>query len=693
MLRHGLRCLHVLAEIAAGILLLAIVALAGLAWRLSQGPLELPWLVHRVQEAVAAQSPGTQVAIGRLSLAWEGWQSGADQPLDLRLEAVRLTDPGGRLVFAVPRAAVTLSPAALLAGRVVLRSVELDGLRLRLRRDAEGAVSLDLGALAEAADAGAPPPAPGPPPSTPAPPPGPTPLAELARPAGTDREAISSALRQLRLVRIENAAVTVEDARLGATWSMPRATLRLQRAAAGGMAGEASAELALGAEQARLVAQIALRPDGEASLRAEMGPVQAATLARGIAALAPLAALDAPLSLRAAAAIGADLTPGPWSLDARAGPGSLAIAEGRVPLRDLVLTVAGEGGMPLDLRLDARLAAPGGDPHLTARAAIARPGGVWQARLEAALDRVSFADLPSLWPDGTDHGARRWILANIPTGIAHDATLRAEATATDLADPEIRSLHLALTGTDLAVHWLRPVAPLEGVSAALSMDGTDSLTIGAIAGHTAGLAVHDGVVRIDGLSAPHQVAHIEAGIDGPVADAMALLRSPRLHLFDHAGLDIGSPGGSLAARLRVTLPLEDAVRIDDIPIEARVKLTGARAAGLVAGRDLTEGDLDLRVTNDGLWAEGSAALAGMPATLGVHLDFRAGPPSQVVQQAEATLRATPRQMAAAGFDGGEMIAGTAALTATWQRQRGGAGTLGLTAGLQEAALAFPRPNS
>ena len=40
------------------------IALGGLAWRLSQGPLDLPWLATRLEEAANANGGPTRLAVG-----------------------------------------------------------------------------------------------------------------------------------------------------------------------------------------------------------------------------------------------------------------------------------------------------------------------------------------------------------------------------------------------------------------------------------------------------------------------------------------------------------------------------------------------------------------------------------------------------------------------------------------------------
>ena len=179
--------LHWLVTLAITLVVLGSVGVAALAWRLSQGPVDLAWFTNRLEDAANANGGPTRLAIGTAALAWEGFRMGVDRPLDLRLTDVTVIDQAGGRRMNIPRADVSLSIYELLFGRVVPRAVTLDAPQLTLVRAADGTLSLDLGSLTEATEGG-----------EPAPTEQATPiadlLAELARPAGSDRSRSSNAL-------------------------------------------------------------------------------------------------------------------------------------------------------------------------------------------------------------------------------------------------------------------------------------------------------------------------------------------------------------------------------------------------------------------------------------------------------------------------------------------------------------------
>ena len=111
-------------------------------------------------------------------------------------------------------------------------------------------------------------------------------------------------------------------------------------------------------------------------------------------------------------------------------------------------------------------------------------------------------------------------------------------------------------------------------------------------------------------------------------------------------------------------------------------------AGIVAGRDLERGSVRLDATQDGLKATGPAEVGGIPAQLAVELDFRQGPPGQVVQRITATGRATAKQLGANDLDVDWVVQrGQVGLAVAYTAQRDGQAELRVRADLRDAGLA------
>ena len=663
--RHTGRLLHWIAEIAIALLIIVVIGVGALAWRLEQGPLDLPWLVPRIEAAANTSVAPAHVSIGTASLAWEGFHGGSDRPLDIRLSGVRATDTDGRLIAEIPRAAVTLATRPLLLGRIVPYAAELEGVHLSLIRTAAGDLAFDTG------------------------------QADAAPTAGTS---LSGLVNELRRLRLREMSFTVSDRELGLSWQATQLSIDLRRAAPGELSGTANAALDFAGQHLELSAEAAPRHDHQGTtLQFALTPLTPAAIAAAAPALAPLAAVDAPVRLSGRADLDPAFTLAGLRIEARAGRGRLLVGRGSLPVANALVHAS---GTPERFNLEfARLElAPRESGPFTVihgTASVRRDASAIQATVDLALDQVAFADLPALWPEGLGGpGSRRWVTENIPSGVARNGRLQvALQTPADLSDVQLMSISGGVDGQDLTVHWLRPVPPFERADARLTFASPDEIDIAVRSGRVGTLALIGGKVSLTGISAHDQFADITADIAGPLADAFALLKQPRLNLFAHRSLPLQGVSGGMTAQITVArLPLRDQLSMDDVHIGASGTTTDGRLSGIVAGQNLDRGALQWQAGNDGMKVGGTAVLAGIPAQLSAELDFRSGPPAQVLQKISVSGTAQARQLADVGLDVSDMMSGAAGLQASWQSRRDGSGDASVRADLASAQLNVPRLN-
>jgi len=184
-----------------------------------------------------------------------------------------------------------------------------------------------------------------------------------------------------------------------------------------------------------------------------------------------------------------------------------------------------------------------------------------------------------------------------------------------------------------------------------------------------------------------QLGAIQVDLVGSVADTLALLRQPRLHLLSQHPMELRNPSGQVTAALSVDLPLDERDTIDQVAIHASGQLSALHLGGVLAGQDLNDGQFDLDVTNDGLKLDGACELAGIAADLAVQMDFRAGPPAQVLRRFAVSATASAQQLAKAAIDPGRSLGGSVSGKATLIERRSGAGEASIEADLGKAALA------
>jgi hypothetical protein len=676
---------HRLLALALGVVVLASLGLGAGLWRLSQGPINLAWLARKLEVEANQGANPVHLEIGAASLAWEGWRGAVDRPIDLRLSHLLARDTNGREIAVIPLAEVSLALGPLLRGRLAPRAIVLDIEDLHLVRDADGTLAL-FPARTRAGTARA------------------TPLARLAGES-------SITLAALRRLRLESSKITVIDDQLGLTWRINAAHLDLARVAARAFTGRLDATLAVAGQNiplaARMIPETAAAGPA-ARISARIGPLVPAQLAAAASGLAPLKALDAPLSadvtLIPAADLGLAGGIGSWWQQVEAvlalGSGHLALGEGVVPIASGRLVLAAD---PVQLTLrefSLALAAPAGsaNPLITGSGRATRhQDGRLALTLGASLDALPLGDVARYWPAGLADAARAWISTNVTAGRLHDLHLDLTASlAPDGGAPVLERISGGASGDDLTIAWLAPMPPITHGHAVLRLDSADALTIAADAGvvaTSAGGAVHltNGTMHITGLTAKDQMAELRLALGGDVADALALLAHPRLHLLDAASLSrLHDPSGDFTGTLAVKLPLDQHVGIDQIAIDAAIDINKLHLAALLAGRDLDDGAFTLAVNKDGLTASGRARFAGVAARLALAGDFRAGPPDQILARARLEAPIDTPALAGFGIDAGARLIGTLPLTADFISRRNGQGTVSLAVDLTPAAIA-PAP--
>jgi hypothetical protein len=683
--------------LTVALVVLGLAAGAALAWRLSQGPLDIDVAARRIEAAFNLPDAPTRLSIGHAAISWNGYADGAGQGLQLLLQAVHITGPADRPIADVDRVELTVSMARLLLGEVVPRAVRLSGLNLSLLRDAAGDVSLDLGGLTLSDDS---------PGDDPAGPTLRTTLAELARPprlpGSRPKRPDLQHVEELESVRIDTAVLHLHDPALGSAIRLDILSLDLQRQPRGGVHGTAAAAIALGATRDTVVLRADLAPNGGTQVQLAFSPVNASAVQAAEPALATADVLDAAVQGSAMLQLDPQLRPLAAALQLDAGGGRMRVADG----------VIGFDSLSLGAQATWDGDAPGwGRPqHLTlsrAKAVVHAPGGSWPTTItasghldqnragydgdaEATLDHVNFADIGALWPKALGGHIRPWLVPNVTAGVARDGAVKARFRASrDFSDMALTAIDATAKGDDVTIWWLRPVPPVEGAQAVLTMNNPEYMDIAVSAARQGTLALGNGLIHFYGMAEKDQFMTLGADLAGNVPDLMALLANPTLQLLSRSPIPIHNPGGTVKGHLGVSMPMKDVVAFEDIRIQTTARATGLHLGAVVAGRDLDQGTIQVDAGSDAFHAGGKALLGGIPADLTFDMDFRDGPPSQVLQRATATARASAPQLAKAGLDPGALMpTGTGLFNAKYAQRRDGGGEIAVTADLKEAGLAL-----
>jgi uncharacterized protein DUF3971/AsmA-like protein len=585
--------------------LIAVVALlvAAFAWRLSMGPLALDFLGPYVADAIASAQPGLVARIDHTLVSLE--QGGT---VDIVARGVRLRRRDGEARLTLPELSLGLSLRAALRGvlaptRIVLRQPEL-----RLKRGTDGTFRIGLGEDEPGAGDWAE-----------------NLLHDLAVPP--DRQ---GPLGYLAQVAVRDAGLTVDDRALGVTWRAKRADASMFRTDDG-----IFGDMALTVERAA-GGETQLRSDfryvsGQDRLAVQLGfsDLRPALFASAAPALAPLAAVDVPLSgqVRLELDTAALRISDAWC-DLSLGAGRLvhpAFQEGAVAVTSGQLRIAYD---PVQGRATIeQLIIDLGGPQFHGTATIDGLGdGLLAGGIATAIDvaadlklsQVPLEQLPRLWPARLAPKARGWVVEHIHDGVAAEATTQIAAHidfATDAIRPvRLDSLAGMLDYRGLTIDYFKGLPPLRGVDGTATFDRAH-FDLVPTAGVVNGVQLTGGTAKLSKLDTSDEQIALDLALRGALSAVLEVLDAEPLHYARALKIDPAKVAGQVDGRVLFNFPLKHDLAIAEVDYGARGTLSGVAVPHALSGHDLTDGALTLQLDRSTLRVEGTARLADVPATL------------------------------------------------------------------------------
>lgn len=607
-------------------------ALVGLAmifgvliFQLSRGPISLNFLTPLVERALDSAAEGAQVRLHDTVLTWDEEQ----RTLDIRATGLQFLDPAGQVRATVPEMNVTFSARALLRGLIAPTNLELFGPRLKIIRSESGEVSVDFGDSNDvdvdgdgAAPVGL--------------------VQELLRPP--NREMASGYLSG---VAVRSAFIELEDRLNGRRFVVPNATVQLSRDAEG-IRADGAITVGAGEQAIHLGLSGAYRAD---SRRTDLGIVFSEIAPSAFVPFAPdlefLARLDTRLDGTLTVAIDPDFAAMVASLDLRAAGGTVDAGpryEAPIAFDSAALRLnAQQADETISLEsLDLVL----GETTITVSGDGARSEGAWDTSWTVALRDLPINDLAAYWPQGVEPNTREWVTENIRDGHVGTASLNARATISE-TDPGASSLDditAEIQFRDATVHYFRPMEPATGGIGVARIDSSQ-VVVDIEQASLRGVIAKRGRVVIDGLNGPArgETIKIDMTVAGPVRDTLEVLDSEPLGFISGFGIDPARTSGTQRTNAVFAFPLLEEITVDEIAVATSSRLIRFSAEDAAFGFPVTSGDLALNVNRDGLKAEGTAEIGGIPVGLTWNESFTEANNVRTQYEVRATLDAAARE--------------------------------------------------
>ncbi len=575
-----------------------IVVAAITVWRLSSAPFDAKFIRPYLEQEINRAGLGFSVQLTEAKIGWHGFHP----VLDLHFHGVSVVGENGAPMGAVQDGTLGFAVRDLLVGRVTLVEIAITRPTIAIVRDKSGRFSLRLGEAAAGDDTNA----------------GSLLDQFSAAPNGQDSW---SGLERIHLV---DGRATIDDQKLGLTWTAPDIDIDLARNA---IETTAQVNIALDLPQhaARLkgVARY-VRAQAKTDISIDISDLDVATVTPLSALLTPLAALSVPVSGRVHAVIdsGGNLI---------GGDASLSGGQGQMVLPDyfpqpLSFQSAGLNlhftDAPRRMVLD-RMAIDFGDARLSVAGAVDFNGPAIAVEANVDLANIPFARFDALWPMGFAVGGRDWVTTHIPAGVIKSGAVHliGSGQTHDLASFQFTKVEGSFDYSGLEVHYFPALPPIRNCMGSAVFDQR-GMTVTIDSGSLGDIGVSKGAVSITGFDQDDRAIDIGLTADGPLKTALAVLDKKPLGYAHDLGLSPEAVGGHLNVRANFAFPLIKELRFSEIALGVKGALDGVAAAGVVGPRDLTSGAFTIALDKKGMTLIGTARLSGVPVGLNWQESFQ-----------------------------------------------------------------------
>jgi len=673
----------------------AAILIALLVWRISTEPVSLAFLSPYLQETLSAEDGSFTIEMDDTILTWAGWE----RTLDINLVGIRAMGPQGVLLASLPEISISLSLRALVRGMAAPTHIEVLRPHINVLLDQEGGFEFDLGRLDDDQTE-------------------PSNSEEENKVVGLTGEIVSRRITDLlaplnpnrsmgylKRVSIIDSYITVDDRRLDTVWRANATDIILSRNESGilgnislNLEGDESApdeisdslRFSAGRQEAHFDLDLSyVTQTGQVDIGAVFSKIDPQMFASRSPDLAQLGNLRFPLSGTLTMTMDIDGKVPLLGFDLFGDEGTLNLPffyKDPVKFTQIALRGRIEDDFDRLFLDDAFLDFAGG--KLKANGLASYKGADLVIQGEAVLNDLPFDDLSIYWPEDFYPFEREWVTTNIFDGVLPfvSADFVYIAPGGELAKTALSSISGNMVFDGLSLDYLSTMPKLEKMKGTLTYT-RQSMDILVESGAIGNLELSEGVVNLKDLHTFDEIADIEAVIRGSARDLLEVVSSEPLNADQFLGVDLEQVGGESASRLKFNFPMGEGLTFDEVEVAAASRLKNVHLPGLITGKDLTEGDMTLRVDKKGMDVSGKAVFEGVPAEISGVENFLSTAPFLSRYNVKATLDDAARERLDLDFD--PFLTGPVDVDLIWTDLDGKKGDMSIAANLEAATLDFP----
>ncbi|MBT3907702.1 MAG: hypothetical protein HOB79_22525 [Rhodospirillaceae bacterium] len=635
MLKRTFRgILHILGGLVAGLVIVVVL----LSWRLSAGPVSLAFLSPHIESAFRSFQAVVDVRLDDTVLTWAGW----DRTLDIRVVNVRALGGDGKVIASVPEVSLSLSVKAMLKGKVAPRSIELFRPNIHLVRNKDRTFSVGFADGSKTKMRS---------------------LQNLLDEFGGDSDK-SDVMAYLSRISIVDAGLTIVDETLGTSWSAPATQVQLNRV---GQDIKGAMELNLNIDGQQ--AQFNIEGEYQAvKKRIEIGlsfnEIRPALFSNLSEKVAVLKSVNMPLqgtitmSMLASGtvlAMGFDINGGighvvvPPPFDQYLGVRKLEIrgqfdgTAQEINIDNLFVDF-GHGQtvfLPAPISHEMPIASVRAKGHYTAErrrlnlsslkfdldgpkvnltSLIDGIGGETIVMSRGIVHNLKIDDFRRYWPRAMGTVPWKWTTTHLSKGIVKETLADVVLRISKAGKVKVESLTGDMQLKNIDVRYMEGMPLVKAVSGTAKFN-RERFDIFVEKGKTEGLRITKGVILMSGLDEPDQRADIDLSIEGGLQNHLRLIDHQPLGFSTQQGINPEKTSGDATTHLKLTFPMEETLKRDDIDVLVTAKLREVALPGGSRG-DISEGQLDLKLDKTGMDVVGLVKYGVIPATLNWRSNFK-----------------------------------------------------------------------